>query len=209
MIHSAMMRTAVSITLPVLAMLASGSAIAQYKYTTPDGKTVYSDQPPPSDARNVQQANFGTLGAGIDSSRMPYELRRAYETYPVTLFTTNNCAPCDQGKALLQARGVPYVEKTVNTAEDVAVMKAQGLGEKLPVLAVGSNRVPNFQESAWNIALDAASYPKNPSAGGSFTNPPPVALAPKAESRKVPNAPGTEAPAPQPATSDNPAGIRF
>jgi hypothetical protein len=209
MTHASTIRAAAMLALPVVALLASNHALAQYKYTTPEGKTVYSDQPPPPEARNVQQANFGSTGNSIDSSHMPYELRRAYESYPVTLYTTANCAPCDQGRGLLRARGIPFAEKTVITAEDVAIMKAQGLGERLPVLAVGSNRVPNFQESAWNIALDSAAYPKSPAPAGAFNNPAPVPLAPKPEAVKAPSAARNDTATPQAAPSDNPAGIRF
>jgi glutaredoxin len=206
-----MSRIYISAAISCLALLPIHDANAQYKYTAPDGTTVYSDQPPPSDARNVRPVSLGSGASSIDVSRMPFELRRAHETYPVTLYTTNNCAPCDQGKALLQGRGIPFSEKTVNTAEDILAMKAQGLGDRLPVLAVGSNRVANFQESAWTVALDAAAYPKTPALPGTFTNPAATALAPKSPETPKASAATTrnENASPPPASADNPAGIRF
>ena len=39
--------------------LFSAVACAQYKYIGPDGKVVYSDTPPPANAKGVQKTNLG------------------------------------------------------------------------------------------------------------------------------------------------------
>ena len=120
----------------VILALAAGTVLAQYKYTTPDGRTVYSDQPPPSDARNVQQRDFAAGASTFDTTRMPYELRRAAENFPVTLYTSSQCAPCDEGRRFLNQRGVPFTEKTVNSNDDVAYMKSHQLGNTAKVIEV-------------------------------------------------------------------------
>ncbi len=202
----------------VILALAAGTVLAQYKYTTPDGRTVYSDQPPPSDARNVQQRDFAAGASTFDTTRMPYELRRAAENFPVTLYTSSQCAPCDEGRRFLNQRGVPFTEKTVNSNDDVAYMKSHQLGNSVPVLTVGANTLMQFSAASWGSALDIAGYPKNPAPKGSFTNPAPAAAAPvkapdttAGTTRRV--VPQTKTPPPNNAqpTSDpaNPAGLRF
>ena len=51
------------------------------------------------------------------------ELRQVATRYPVVLYTGDNCAPCNSGRNLLNARGVPYTEKTVTTNEDAEALK--------------------------------------------------------------------------------------
>ena len=35
--------------------------------------------------------------------------------FPVTLYTSTNCAPCGAGRTLLASRGIPFSERTVAT----------------------------------------------------------------------------------------------
>lgn len=200
----------------VILALSAGTAFAQYKYTTPDGRTVYSDQPPPADARNVQQHDYAAGANTFDTTRMPYELRRAVESFPVTLYTAPECAPCDEGRRFLNARGVPFSEKTVTTNDDVAFMKSHQLGNSVPVVTIGTAKQTNFSASAWGSALDIAGYPKSPAPKGSYTNPAPTPASPvkqqdsSADKRFTPL---TKSPPPnnaQPQSDpNNPAGIRF
>ncbi len=200
----------------VILALAASSAVAQYKYTTPDGRTVYSDQPPPTDARNVQQRNFSSDAPTFDTARMPYELRRAVENFPVTLYTAPDCGPCDEGRRFLNQRGVPFTEKTITTSDDAAYMKSHQLGNSVPALTVGTNKQTNFSAAAWGSALDIAGYPKSAPPPGSYSNPAPTAAAPvkaPTATAKPRNAPQTVPPPPAGASSasdpNNPTNIRF
>ncbi len=201
------MRLRIPIALACLA-LAVTPAAAQYKYKDPNGRTVYSDQPPPVDAKAVQRKDFRTDAQTIDSSRMPYELRMAVQAAPVTLYTIPDCSSCDQGRQFLLSRGVPFVEKTVApTAQDRDELARLGLGTNFPSLTIGASRLANFSANGWSQALDAASYPSTPAPPGSFTNPPPSPLvAPPPAAAAVPAPAVRPAPANAP---DNPAGIRF
>jgi hypothetical protein len=137
-----------------------GSAQAQYRWVDPDGRTVYGDSPP-RDARNVQRVDArGASGEADTLAALPYESRRAAQQFPVLLYTSANCQPCDAGRDLLRARGIPYGERTVSTKEDGEALEKLGLGNRLPVMTVGRQVQREFETGAWHAALDAAGYPR-------------------------------------------------
>jgi glutaredoxin len=136
-------------------LLASGMADAQmYKWKDAKGVTHFSDAPP-----SANQAELKNYGSGAASAALPYELSQAGRANPVTLYTTGGCAPCDQGRALLQKRGIPFAEKTVSSAADQQRLKEAGSDGQLPLLVVGHAKLQGFQSDSWNEALTAAAYP--------------------------------------------------
>jgi hypothetical protein len=161
------------------------------------------------------------LAQSINTSGMPFELRRAVENFPVTLYTGLNCTPCDAGKALLSSRGVPFIEKTIDTQADINALKTRNLGDQLPVLNVGSRTIKGFEAEEWEAALNFASYPKTTQLPRGYKNPSATPLVPPAAPQTSPTSdPGQAAPAnPTPAptaptttpanNANNPAGIRF
>ncbi len=196
--------------------LVSFSALAQgvYRIVGPDGRVSYSDQPPP--AANARPVASGASGAaGGANAQLPFELRQVVSRYPVVLYTSAECAPCNSGRNLLNARGIPYSEKTITTNEDAEALKRLSGQASLPVVTIGSQQIKGYSDGEWTQFLDAAGYPKQsalPTAYRRAAPTPLVAVAPA-----TPEAPATtaqsqpsEAPAPPvapPAT--NPAGIRF
>lgn len=146
------------------ATLVAGTAFAQstmYRYIDRDGRTVYTDSTPPADARSVQQKKLG--GNFIETSEAPYALQVAQQRNPVTLYA-GPCGPlCDQGRALLNRRGVPYQEVDPSRAEDLAKLKALTGDAQVPVLTIGvAQLLKGFEEDRWQAALDSAGYPKTP-----------------------------------------------
>ena len=143
---------------PALALVfAAAAAQGQtYKWKDAAGVTHYSDTPPPKGAAQVLRPDSRPAA----SPSLPYELARAAKLHPVTLYTTASCDACDQGRALLRSRGIPFAEKTVNTAEDRQQLQRAGGKDELPLLVVGSRQVTGFAAGAWNEALDSASYPR-------------------------------------------------
>jgi glutaredoxin len=130
-----------------------------YQWKGADGRTVYSDQPPPTSIRNAQQKAF--KGSVIEVGE-PYAARTAREKHPVTLYTSACGAPCDQARQLLNERGVPYCSKDLQASED-ARNELQKLTGKLnvPILLVGSDKLEGFAAGPWQAALDRAGYPKS------------------------------------------------
>lgn len=196
------------------ALLCAGAAHAQlYKWVGPDGKVGYSDTPPPSSARQVETRSL-TIG-GVSAAEFPYELAEALRAHPVTLYTTSNCLPCDDGRKLLVARGIPHTEKTVNSNEDIVQFRQLAGDSQLPFLTVGKYREKGFEAGAWHNALNIAGYPeksrlprhyRNPAAQAAAPTPPapdkPQVQPPRAVSRP----PATELPPP---IGNAPPGFRF
>ena len=203
----------------LLGVLATPWAMAQgvYRIVGPDGRVSYSDQPPPPSANAKPVAGVSAGASG--SAQLPSELRQASGRYPVTLYTGNDCTPCNNGRNMLNARGIPYTEKTVNSADDGAAFKRLSNTNSLPLLTIGSQQVKGYSESEWNQYLDAAGYPKQSVLPASYRRPAATALV---EAKPLPAAaPSSETAAerrrPAPAPVDTPAaptvegsgGIRF
>ncbi|MCH2241500.1 MAG: glutaredoxin family protein, partial [Aquabacterium sp.] len=146
------------------ALLAAGAlaptapAWALYKVVGPDGKVTYTDRPP-ADAQARTEA-VSPSGSVVGGTVLPFAIRQVVQRFPVTLYTGNNCQPCDAGRALLMTRGVPFIERTVNTPEDVQALRRAEQTDGLPLLRVGGQQIPGFAASEWNSYLDAAGYPR-------------------------------------------------
>ena len=135
------------------------AAASLYQWKDPQGRTVYSDQPPPASIRNAQQNNF--KGSVIEGGE-PYAVKVAREKHPITLYTSACGAPCDQARQLLIQRGVPFNSKDLQASEE-ARNEVQKLTGKLnvPVLMVGSDKIEGFEPGQWQAALDRAGYPQS------------------------------------------------
>ena len=201
--------------LPFILLLCAAGAQAQlYKWVGPDGKVTYSDTPPPPSARQVQTK--AVASAAADTSDLPYELATAARNHPVTLYSSANCVPCDDGRKHLNARGIPFTEKVVATNEDIAEFRKINSEGRLPYLTVGTQSQRGFEASLWDLALNAAGYPATSRLPKTYRNPPPAQLAAKAppppvaaskESTQAEPAPSpTELP---PAAGNAPPGFRF
>ncbi|HEX7645056.1 MAG TPA: glutaredoxin family protein [Burkholderiaceae bacterium] len=186
--------------LAIALLCATAGAQQMYKYVAPDGTVSYSDKPPPSTATKVEKKTMAGGGSSLDD--LPYELAQAAKNSPVTLYTSQGCTPCDQGRKLLNDRGIPFVEKTITTAEDNAQFTKLAGTSTVPVLMVGRTKQAGFSVEQWNMALTAANYPTSNHMPKSHRNPAPEALvapAPKVEAKPV-----EQAPAPAPAPTQEP-----
>ncbi|MDB5806854.1 MAG: hypothetical protein JWN73_4176 [Betaproteobacteria bacterium] len=160
----------------VMACAAAFGAQAQYKYIGPDGKVVYSDQPPPPNAKVLEKKGMSSGSAG--SSDLPFALQTAVKNSPVTLYTAPSCgAPCNDGRALLNQRGVPFSEKTISTPEDVTEFTKAVNAKQVPVLMVGKSKLSPFQPEDWNGALTNAGYPATSQLPQGYKNPSPTNFA--------------------------------
>ena len=163
---------------------ADAAAGQVYKWKDEHGVTHYGDTPP---SRAKSEVLPTARQAPPRSPVLPYELARAVQAAPVLLYTTARCDGCDQGRALLRARGIPFAERTVDSVDDERQLEqASGGKRELPLLQVGSRSIAGFQVSAWQEALSSAAYPRQsmlpptyqfaapvPAAGGSAATPSP------------------------------------
>lgn len=160
----------------VLLTVVAGAASAQlYRWVDKEGKVHYTDQPPPNDAKQVQQKKAG--GNYIEVDQTPIATQLAQKKYPVTLFAADCGELCDKARTLLNQRGIPYTE--FNASQPAAADKLRALtgSIEVPVLKVGEENVlKGFEDARWHAALDTAGYPR---ASGIRQNPPNKSLGKK------------------------------
>ena len=196
----------------VLLLCAAGASAQMYKWTDAKGVAHFSDQPPPGSDRKVEQKAFG---ASAERMQLPYALAEAARKSPVVLYTTAACVACDQGRKMLQKRGIPFAEKTVASNEDQQKLAEAGSDGRVPLLLVGGAKLIGFDSGAWNDALSDAAYPKRRMLPPNYQNPVAESAAPApaevdrplARDVAVPDAPPSRPKAPPP--SDTPPGFRF
>lgn len=218
------MRSSASILVSAALAVCAASAAAQFKIVTPDGRVTYSDRPDASAGAKVstigrEAAAPREAAASAPSSiaTLPFELRAVVERFPVTLYTTGDCTPCERGRRLLLQRGVPFTERLVQTTEDQDALERIVGARTVPVLAVGAQVGRGWLESEWASVLDLAGYPAQSRLPRDWVMPPATPLAPRAGGASPPTpVPPPAAPAPppvppQPAAEDGePApAIRF
>ena len=196
----------------------AGAVHAQnlYRIVGPDGKVTFTDQPPAATAK-LAVTTPSLKGGVADTAALPYELRQATSKHPVTLYTTDKCKPCDSGRQLLSARGVPFAERTVTNNDDAQALQRLSGANSLPVLSVGSKQLSGFSDSEWVQALDIAGYPSKSALPTGYKNAPPqpmVSLQKTAPAEDTNTITPAQAESAKPATAPtqnnaNPAGIVF
>lgn len=198
------------------ALLAGASAASNaqqvYRIVGPDGKVTFSDRPPSESNAKVTSA-AGSLRGSVSAASLPFELRQVVQKYPVTLYTGDNCSPCQSARSLLITRGVPFVEKSVTTQEDSQALQRLSGESSLPFATIGGQQLKGFSDVEWIQFLNAAGYPASsvlpPSYRQAAATPlvavsaAPATIAPAAPERAT-----TPATQPAPAAA-SPSGIRF
>jgi glutaredoxin len=191
--------------LPALAaMLLAGAALpalALYKVVQPDGSVTYTDRPPAAGSGRI--ITLGRNAAPAEPEAVfPLELRQPAQRYPVTLYTSPDCAPCDSGRRLLQQRGIPYSERLVTSDADAAALERTVGARTVPALTIGAQALRGLSEMEWTAYLDAAGYPRESRLPSGWQPPAPVPLV-----ERVPVRPQAAEPAPPaaPAVTSTPA----
>jgi glutaredoxin len=192
-----------------LLLCAAGAGAQMYKWTDAKGVVHFSDQPPAGKTGKVETR---PAAGGAGQVALPYVLAEAVRANPVLLYTTSNCNACDDGRALLRQRGIPFAEKTVKSNDDQQQLKQAGSDGQLPLLVVGSHKRIGFEAGAWNEALSGAAYPKQTMLPANYQYPAAAAAAParplaRNTAPEPDAAAGPKAAPPPPA--DHPPGFRF
>ncbi len=167
-----------------------GTAQAMYKVVQPDGSVTYTDRPPlGGNARVTPLGRDAGPAAGNAEGSLPYALRQVMQRYPVTLYTSADCAPCAAGRQLLLQRGVPFRERLVQTVDDAAALERLVGGRTVPALTIGNQPLRGLSQADWTAYLDAAGYPRESQLPRDWPQTPPSPLVERA-------APATPAAAP-------------
>lgn len=157
--------------LSATALLALDASAQLYKSVGPDGKVTYSDVPPPPSAKKVEVKAM-TAGDDTNTNNFPADLAGAVSRNPVSIYTAPACTVCNDARNMLKANGIPFTEKTVSSNEDIGKLKQVSGGSLLPVMLVGSKKVPGFESNAWRSALTDAGYPTSSKLPKDYRYPP-------------------------------------
>jgi len=146
--------------LVLIAATVSGVAQAQqYRWVDKDGKTQFSDSPPPPGAKDVRKTNITTGKAA--PAQQPFELVRLQKDLPVTLYTSPSCKEgCELARGALNKRGVPFKEVQVFDPDTNEELKRVSGALDVPTLVVGRSVQRGFEQGAFDALLDSAGYPK-------------------------------------------------
>lgn len=151
-----------SATVFALAVLSVMPAHALFKVVNPDGTVTYTDRPPQpaANSRITNLARPGSPTLAEPDLSLPADLRQPVLRHPVTLYTTSECSPCEAGRQLLTARGVPYSERRIGNEEDAQAFERLFGTRTLPLLTIGAQPLKGLSDVEWTAYLDAAGYPK-------------------------------------------------
>lgn len=151
--------SAAAVVLLAGALLLPTASHALYKVIGPDGKVTYTDRPPAT-ARGDRVTPLSANGAVPAAVPLPLELRQASARYPVTLYVSANCDPCDAGRLLLRQRGIPYGERQILTVEDSEALLRLSGARTAPTLMIGAQLLKGLAPEVWHSYLDSAGYPR-------------------------------------------------
>ena len=189
-------------------------AAAQYKVVEADGRITYTDRPPTDGSARVSTLGREAVAPPTPQDALPLELRQLAERFPVTLYGSADCAPCDAGRLLLQQRGVPYTEKLVIGNDDIAALERLSGARTVPALSIGAQVLRGLSQDEWASTLDLAGYPRESRLPKGWHAAPATPLVARAAPAPAPAAaPPRPARRPAPAAPDAapaaPDGIRF
>lgn len=144
------------------AALAAAPTQAQklYKWVGPDGKVSYQDRPPAADAGTVQEKNLSS-SRSRDASE-PAGAAQVARQFPVVLYSVTNCGSCDDARAYLKQRGVPFNEMNVGNNPALQKKMIEKVGQlSVPTITVGGKVMSGYIQSLLAGELDQAGYPKS------------------------------------------------
>jgi glutaredoxin len=190
----------------VAALLGALPGYAMYKVVGPDGKVTYTDVPPSGSGSRVVPMGQATAPAAAEIS-LPLELRQPVARYPVTLYSSANCEPCEAGRRWLRERGIPFSEKTVTSSEDVETFRRITGSSDLPALMIGPQVLKGLSQDQWGSYLDAAGYPRTSQLPRNYQYP---TASPMVERKEpAPRAAAPQAPQTPAAPEPSPGGFKF
>lgn len=145
----------------MLLLLAAGlaatpaSAQKMYKWVDEQGNVTYQDQPPPDDAKV------------LDEYTAPGEENEPQSGAPVTLYSVPQCDACDLVRLLLQKNSVPFTEKNPSSDTAAADELKQRSGQlSVPSLTVGDKLLMGYNSLAIRDELKSAGYQLVDETGG-------------------------------------------
>jgi glutaredoxin len=149
--------------LACVAIAALPAAAQVYKWTGPDGRTHYGDQPPGEAKKQELRIGVQSFGGPAEVDTWTKVLKRppAVDTSKprgnaVTMFSTAWCPHCKRAKAYFAQKGVSYREVDIE-ASDAGRREFAGYGGSgVPLIIVGEQRMRGFDAGAMDRLLASA-----------------------------------------------------
>ncbi len=135
-----------------------------YKRVDKNGRVTYSEVPP------LPGSGDKLTGESAANPTLPYSLQQVVSRYPVTLYTTADCGPCINARLMLTQRGVPFIERTVSSNEDITAYKRLNSENNFPLVTIATQQLKGYGETEWTKYVDAAGYPKSSTLLRNFGN---------------------------------------
>ncbi|QRF61400.1 glutaredoxin family protein [Variovorax paradoxus] len=140
----------------------SATTTTLYKSIGPDGRTIYSDVPPPQ-ARESKTLTFKNLPASpLSTETLAYieQLRKSADIRAsappprdTVLFSAKWCGFCRQAKAYLATKGIGYREVDIDTTEGKLAYAQLGGNSGVPQLFVNGRGITGFSAPAYDAFL--------------------------------------------------------
>ncbi len=153
----------------IAAALAVSTAQADklYRWVGKDGSVSYQDRPPPADAGSVQEKDLSPRSGASDTSEGTDVARK----FPEVLYSVTKCSSCDEARAYLKKRHIPFSEKNVSTNLSLQKELVDKVGQlAVPTISVGSKVMNGYVQSLLAGELDQAGYPKEVKEEGEQAN---------------------------------------
>jgi glutaredoxin len=146
------------IALAIISIACTDASAQTYRWVDKEGGVHYTQTPPPPDAKKVQKKNL--RGGEGETSNLPYATQIATKNFPVTLYTAPECgAACDEARAALVRRGVPFKEVSVVAQKEYDELQRLSGKYQVPLLTVGGQMQAGFRDDLYAGLLDTAGYP--------------------------------------------------
>jgi hypothetical protein len=151
------MKTLALVLLAAFATAATGAEM--YRWVDDKGVVNYTPYPPPANIKKVETKRLG--GNTAQPAEGNYALQQAAKNFPVTLYATDCGELCNNARAHLKKRGIPYAEKNPNDPKEIDEFKKHsGGGMEIPLLVVGALKtIKGYLASDWDNTFDQAGYP--------------------------------------------------
>jgi glutaredoxin len=156
-------RTLAALIVAIAAVAAAPAAAQVYKWTGPDGRTHYGDQPPESAKKQELRIGVQSFGGPAQVDTWTQVLKRppAVDTSKprrsaVTMFSTAWCPHCKRAKAYFAQKGVSYREVDIEASDEGRREFESYGGGGVPLILAGEKRMRGFDPAAMDHLLASA-----------------------------------------------------